>query len=165
MTAALAKPDLTAPLPAEIDERAQAFHKLEEELISAKKTAKEAQEKISAKEIELIELVRSFGDPYEKKSKILHGILWEMMATFSQYRTLDGNAVERFRQALIEAKQSRILKKIFSRDVRWTLEASGLDEVVKSGKLSPELALLLLQCTVTQDKKPSLDVRLKKKTA
>jgi hypothetical protein len=165
MTAALAKPALTAPLPAEIDERAEAFHKLEEELIAAKKTAKDAQEKVSAKELELIELVRACGSPHHEKSKILHGILWEMMATFAQYRTLDGAAVDRFRNALVEAKQTRILKKIFRQDIRWTIEASGLDEVVKTGKLSAKLMSLLLQCTVTQDKKPSLDVRLKKKTA
>lgn len=165
MTAALAKAEIAAPLPAQVDERAEAFHRLEEELTAARKTAKEAQEKLCAKESELIDLVRNYGGPHATKSKILHGILWEMVATFSQYTTLDGAAVDRFREALITSKQTRLLKKIFSEDVRWTMNAAAASEIVKTQKMSAKLMALLLQCTVTQDRKPSLDVRTKSKTA
>jgi hypothetical protein len=85
-----------------------------------------------------------------------------MVATFSQYTTQDSAAVERFRLALVAAKKTRLLKNIFSADIRWTMK-TGAAEVVKTEKLTPKLMGLLLQCSVTQDKKPSLDVRPKKK--
>ncbi|HZC24697.1 MAG TPA: hypothetical protein VE866_15255 [Candidatus Binatia bacterium] len=162
MTSAAQIEKSKSPLPAEIDDRAKAFHALEEELAAARQEAKVAQELLSAKELELIELVRECGGPHATKSKILHGIVWEMVATFSQYTTTDSAAVERFRQALIDAGQTRLMKKIFKADTRWTLQASSA-EIVKSEKLSSKLMALLLQCSVTQDRKPTLDVRPKKK--
>lgn len=164
MTAALAKPEIKAPLPADVDERAEAFHKLEEKLVKAKAEQKSAQENLTASESELIALVRSFGGPHATKSKILHGIIWEMVATFAQYSTTDNGAIERFRLALVEAGLTRLMKKIFKEESRWTMLSSAA-EIVKNEKLSPRLMALLLQCTVTGDKKPSLDVRMKKKSA
>ncbi len=164
MTAATAKAELTAPLPAEVDERAEIFSELEKKLAEAKAEVKTAQEKLAAKELELIELVRSFGGPHASKSKILHGILWEMVATFSQYTVQDSAAVERFRLALKEARQTRLLKKIFKEDKRYTFDGVAAAGIIKTEKLSAELLTLLLQCAVTKDKAPSLDVRLKKKT-
>jgi hypothetical protein len=169
MTAALAQllaqdPKSTpeAPLPAEVDERAIAFHQLEEDLAAARVELSAAQKLVSEKELELIELVRSCGGPHGQKSKIVHGIVWEMMATFAQYTTQDSAAVERFRQALVKAKKTRLLKKIFSADIRWTMQ-TGAAEIVQTEKLTPKLMALLLMCSTTQDKKPSLDVRAKKK--
>jgi len=161
MTAALAsaKP---SPLPAEIDTRAEEFDRLEKDLAVAREKAKSAQVLVTTKEQELIDLVRESGGPHAQKSKILHGIVWEMIATFSQYTTQDAAAVERFRQALIKAGKTRLMKKIFTADTRYTMQSSAA-EIVKTEKLSPKLMGLLLQCSVTQDKKPSLDVRQKKK--
>ena len=165
MTSAVAQIEkATVPLPAEIDERAETFHQLELDIESANAKIGELRKELAAKELMLIELVRSHGGPHATKSKILHGIVWEMVATFSQYTTQDSAAIERFRQALIAAKQTRLMKKIFKADVRWTMQASAA-EIVKAEKLSPRLMALLLQCSVTQDKKPSLDVRPKKKPA
>lgn len=158
------EPWVDAPMPAEVDEKAEAFHQLELDLEKANFELGSLRKKIAAKELALIELVRSCGGPHATKSKILHGIVWEMVATFSQYTTQDSAAVERFRQALIAEKQTKLLKKIFRADVRWTMQA-GAAEIVKAEKLSPRLMSLLLQCPVTQDKKPSLDVRPKKKPA
>lgn len=162
--AAHVQPKLEAPLPAEIDSRAESFHKLELDLEDARKEMATIQREIAAKEQVLIGLVRDCGGPHATKSKILHGILWEMVATFSQYTTQDSAAVERFRLALIESKQTRLLKTIFKADVRYTMQAGAAD-IVKTEKLSPRLMSILLQCTVTQDRKPSLDVRQKKKPA
>jgi hypothetical protein len=167
MTAALAQIPATkqdAPLPAEIDSRAESFHQLELDLAEARKEMQATQRELAQKELALIELVRACGGPHAQKSKILHGIAWEIVATFSQYTTQDSAAVERFRQALLKAKKTRLLKKIFTQDVRWTM-SSGAAEIVKTEKLSPTLMSLLLQCSVTGDKKPSLDVRPKKKPA
>lgn len=161
MTAALAKPELI--LPADVDERAEQFEKLKESIEKARLEYTCCQRELATKESLLIELVRTNGGPHATKSKILHGIVWEMVATFSQYTAQDATAVERFRQALVDAGLTRLMKKIFQEDTRYTLKASG-DEIVKTGKLTPKLMALLLQCSTTQDKKPSLDVRRKKKT-
>jgi hypothetical protein len=153
-----------APLPAEVDEKAIAFHQLEEDLAAAHVKLSAAQKLLSERERALIELVSSCGGPHALKSKIVHGIVWEMVATFSQYTAQDSAAVERFRLALVAAKKTRLLKKIFSADIRWTMK-TGAAEIVKTEKLTPKLMSLLLQCSVTQDKKPSLDVRPKKRAA
>lgn len=152
-----------APLPAEVDERAEKYHKIEADLATKTAECSKLKKDLAARELELIEIVRSFGGPHCTKSKILHGIVWEMVATFSQYTVLDTAAVERFREALANAGQTRLLKKMFKQDVRWTFDAAATAEIVKTEKLSPRLMAALLQCTVTQDKKPSLDVRPKKK--
>jgi hypothetical protein len=168
MTAAVAqleKPkSATSPLPAEVDERAEAFHDLELEIEKASIHVASLRKEIIAKQEALIELVRTCGGPHAQKSKIMHGIVWEMVATFSQYTTQDAAMVERFREALVASGLTRLMKKIFTADTRWTMQASA-SEIVKNEKLSPRLMALLLQCSVTQDKKPSLDVRPKKKPA
>ena len=164
MTTAIAEIAKGAPLPASVDSQADSFHQLELEIGEAKLKLTGLQKQISAREHELIELIRAFGGPHAQKSKILHGIVWEMIATFSQYIAQDSAAIERFRLELVKSKQTRLLKKIFSSDVRWTMKASAA-EIVKTEKLSLKLMSLLLLCSVTQDKKPSLDVRPKKKPA
>jgi hypothetical protein len=164
MTTAIAGPTPVALLPAQIDASAEKFRELELDLAEAKKKYQEAQKELGDRERELIELVRATGGPHAQKSKILHGIAWELLATFAQYTTQDSAAIERFRVALVKAKKTKLLKKIFSADVRWTMKSSA-SEIVKTEKLSPTLMGLLLQCSVTADKKPSLDVREKKKPA
>lgn len=156
--------DRDCPLPPAVDEIAELYHQFELDLAEAKKKYTEAQQALADRECDLIELVRKFGGPHATKSKILHGIVWEMIATFSQYTMQDSAAIERFRLALVEAKQTRLMKKIFRADTRWTMQ-TGAAEIVKAEKISPRLMALLLQCSVTQDRKPSLDVREKKKPA
>ena len=159
-----AAPITPAPMPAEVDSRAEEFHQLELDLEKANTEIGALRKEIAVKEAALIELVKNCGGPHAQKSKILHGIVWEMVATFSQYTTQDAAAIERLRVELVKAKQTKLLKKLFQADVRWTMKASAA-EIVKTEKLSPKLMALLLQCQVTQDKKPSLDVRPKKKPA
>lgn len=152
----------SAPLPTEVDDQAEIFHELEDKLAESKRELDAARKLVVDRELELIQLVRDFGGQHAQKSKILHGILWEMVVTIGQYTTQDSAAVERFRQELVNAKKTRLLKKFFSQDVRWTMNA-GAAQIAQAEKLSPKLMGLLLLCSVTQDKKPSLDVRLKKK--
>lgn len=161
-TSPVAKP--RAPLPADVDEQAQYFSELEKSIADSQLTLRATQKELAAKELHLIELVRAFGGPHAEKSNILHGIVWEMVATFAQYTTQDAAAVERFRLALKEAKKTRLLKKIFVSEMRWTMRSSAA-EIVKTEKLTPKEMALLLCCSVQKDKKPSLDVRQKKKTA
>lgn len=164
MTAAAAQLAKPAPLPADVDSRAEEVCELELTLSGARARIAVLQKEFSAKQQELIDLVSAHGGPHAQKSKILHGIVWEMLVTFAQYTTQDAAAVERFRLALVKAKKTRLMKKIFRSDVRWTMQSSAA-EIVKTEQLTPTLMSLLLQCSVTQDKKPSLDVRRKKKPA
>lgn len=151
-----------ASLPAAVDTAAEAFHRLELDIEEAKKNFDAAKKLLVDRELALIEMVRQHGGQHAQKSKILHGIVWEMVATFGQYTGPDAAAIERFRQALVESKKTRLLKKFFSQDVRWTMKA-GAAQIAQAEKLPPKLMALLLLCSVTQDKKPSLDVRQKKK--
>lgn len=162
MTAALAQQ--VAPLPLEVDHSAEGFHQLETHLAEAKTKFDEAQKQLADRKEELIAMVREFGGPHREKSKILHGIVWEIMATFGQHTAQDAAAIERFRLALTKAKKTRVLKKLFTKDVRWTMNA-GAAQIAAAEKLSPKLMALLLQCSDTQDKKPTLDVRPKKKAS
>jgi len=164
MTTSAAELTKSAPLPAAVDLSAEHFDQLAKSLEKAQTEVEALRKEVAAQKSELIDLVRTFGGPHAQKSKILHGIVWEMVATFAQYTAQDSAAIERFRLALVASKQTRLLKKIFSSDVRWTMKASAA-EIVKTEKLSPKLMSLLLCCSVTQDKNPSLDVRPKKKAA
>ena len=152
---------------AEIDLKAIEFHELETRLEDAKAESKQklqaAGEPFFKLQKELIEWVRICGGAHHEKSKILHGILWEMMATFGQSTSQDTAAIERLRLALVKAKQARLLKKLFQKDVRWTLKAAA-SSIIKGEKLSAKLMGLVLECSVTVDRTPTLDVR-KKKTA
>lgn len=165
MIEALAKINLEdTPYPNEVDRLSEEFHEIELELSEAKQKLDEARSLVANRETELIELVRRHGGPHAQKSKILHGLVWEIVGTFGQYTVLDSTAVERFRHELVMRKKTRLLKKLFTQDVRWSLNA-GAAQIAQAEKLPPKLLALLLQCSVTQDRKPSLDVRPKKKAA
>jgi hypothetical protein len=159
MSAAAAK--TVAPSAADIDLKAIEYDALEQKLIEAREAVPVAAEPVAKMKAELIELVRACGGPHREKSKILHGILWEMMATFGQGMTQDTAAIERLRLALKKAKQARLLKQLFQQDIRWTFKSSAV-EVVKRQKLSPTLMKLVLSCFVPEDRTPTLDVRPKK---
>lgn len=150
-----------APRPEEVDSRAIEFNDLEKALTVAMANAADAAAPLKALQIILVDWVRHFGSSHAEKSKILHGILWEMMATFGQASTQDAAAVERLRLALVKAKKARLLKKLFIKETRWKFN-SGAMEVIKGEKLSAPQMSLVLQCFDTQDRTPRLDVRLKK---
>jgi hypothetical protein len=157
-----------APTPEEADEFAIEFDRLYQVLSEATAEAKTKVENalvpVTRLKRELIELVRNFGGPHREKSKLLHGIAWELMATFSQSTTQDGVAVERLRLALKKKKQTKLLKKLFTEDKRWTF-SSNAAEILKGEKLTLKIMALVLQCFVTTDRTPTLDVRPKKKAA
>ena len=99
-----------------------------------------------------------FGSAHAEKSRLLHGITHEMVVTFGQSVSVDAAAVERFRLALLESEPSRLLKRIFLQDVRFTL-APEAAVVIKGTKLSNALLSLYSQCQVVKQKAPSLVVR------
>lgn len=148
------------PLPAEIDALSIEYLKLKEKVFEAMLAQRTAQKNLDDKKDELIALVSDAGSVHAEKSKLLHGITHEIMGTFGVSTVIDASAVERFRIALKEAKQTRALKKIFQETVRWTLAPTAA-VIIKGEKLSDPLLALYSQCEVTKEKTPILTVRPK----
>lgn len=155
-----------APKPDAIDEFAVEFDRLDRELTKAQDAVKEAAKPVAVLRSELIGLVRKFGGPHGKSSKLLHGISWEMMGTYGKTTVTDNAAIERFRVALQRRHKTVLLKKLFTQDVRYTFSSKAM-EIIKAEKkpLTPKLMALLLMCFDTDDCAPKLDVRPKKKAA
>lgn len=126
---------MSAPTPAEVDEKAREFNRLKDALDQATEVAKLSCVPLVALKQELIELVRDFGSPHAEKSKLLHGIKQEILITVSSSISIDAAAVERFRLALLESDRSRLLKRIFQQDVRWTMSPEAA-VIIKGAKLS-----------------------------
>src|SRR6266581_4563006 len=99
MTATLAARLDTPPTAVDIDRLAMEFLALESKVDGAYKIA----------------------SAHAEKSKLLHGITHEILATFGVSTSIDAAAVERFAQALRTAKQTKILNRIFEQTTRYTL--------------------------------------------
>jgi hypothetical protein len=84
-----------------------------------------------------------------------------MLVTFGSAVTYDAAAIERFRLALIESNQSRLLKKVFQRDDRWIMAPEAAVIIKGEKPLSDALLAIFSQCEVVKQKAPSLVVREK----
>jgi len=157
----MTQPSLT---PAEIDQHAKEYLKLEEECLKAQKTLIEAKNNLELKEEFLKGVVAQFGGPHAQKAKILYGAEMELMCKYSQYSNIDSAAVETFRDALRKSKQARLLSKVFEKTIRWTLKSEASD-IVRGSKLTTKLQALWAKCIVLKDRNPSLTVRPKEKAA
>ena len=164
----MATPSPAAPTPVAVDELASRHETLEAELEEIEKQAAEEaapkQAELERLEVQLLNLVKAHGSAHAEKSKLLHGIAWEVMATFGSSTSTDNAALERFRLALVKAKQGRLLRRMFEKTVRWLLKPEAA-EVVKGSKLSPGLLALYSQIAVIKPNTPKLIVRPKKTTA
>jgi hypothetical protein len=103
-------------------------------------------------------LVEEFGSVQAKKSKLLHGIQYEIMATFGMSTSIDAAAAERFAIALRDAKQTQLLNRIFDQQIRYTLAADA-SSIIRSVELPKPLLALFSQCQVTRPRTPTLKVR------
>lgn len=170
MTAAVTQPaKLTPPNAEQVDAHAREYKRLEKILDDAKAVLAQVKKKEGADldklHIALIELVCIFGGKHREKSKILHGIEWELMATFGQSSGIDATAVERLRLALKAAKQTRLLKKLFTEEKSWHLAPDAAEVLKAEGKLPDDLAMAALACFTFTPRTPQLEVRPKKKPA
>jgi hypothetical protein len=169
MTAAQAKVEVVpvSPNAEQVDAHAVEYKRLENILDEAKAELAKVKKKEGADldklHVSLIDLVRSFGGKHAEKSKILHGIEWELMATFGQSAGIDSTAVERLRLALKKAKQTRLLKKLFTEEKTYRLAPNASEVLKAEGKLPDELAMLALACFTFTPRTPQLEVRAKKK--
>jgi len=158
------------PTPADVEAVAREYHDLDLEI---EKIAAKAAEDMAPKQTRLDELktwlvgnVREWGSSHAEKSKILHGIEFEAMVTLGQSSSIDAAAVETFRLALVKADKPHLLKQLFQKTIRWTLDANAAGFIRKNSNLlgSSKLMALYAQCTVTKDKAPQLTVREKQKS-
>jgi hypothetical protein len=122
--------------PAKIHEKAAQYYCLKAALDEATGASKLRCLPLAQFEEELVQLVRDFGSAHAEKSRLLHGITSEMMVTFGSSVSIDAAVVERFRLALLEANQSSLLKKVFTKDTRYTMSPEAA-VIIKGEKLRP----------------------------
>ena len=154
----------TAPTAVEVDALALKWEELQAKVLQAEVEYREALKtvtpQIAPMKEDLVGLVREFGSAHAEKSKRLNGVQWFLQATFGTSHTLDGAAVERFRLALVRAKQTRLLKRIFSKTIRWDLSPES-DAIIRGSDLAKPLLALYSQCDVPKAKTPVLKVEKK----
>lgn len=95
----------------------------------------------------------AFGSPYEKKSKLLSGLEYEVMATASSSSSLDQPAIGRFREGCEKMERLSVFEEIFEKVSEYRKRPAA-DEVVRrttGEKLTPTLALLYLKCTIVKN--------------
>ena len=158
MTATLAARLDTPPTAVDIDRLAVQFLDLEDKADQAYKIATALDAPHEKMKDELICLVEDFGSAKAEKSKLLHGIHYEMMATFGSTTSLDAAAVERFAQALRIAKQTKLLSRIFEETTRYTLRPDA-GHIIRTVMLPKAQLALFSMCQVTKPRTPTLKVR------
>jgi hypothetical protein len=151
---------LDRPSPEIVEKLAREYEELEKDYDEAKAKLKVISDKLDEKADYLRGVVRDFGSAHAKKSKILHGLTHEIMVTYSSSVSIDDVAVENFRVALQKAKKVRLLKAIFEKTIRWTMQPQA-SEVIRGSKLTDRLLGLAMKCEVITPKTPSVTVRAK----
>jgi hypothetical protein len=158
MTATLAARLDTPPTAVDIDRLAIQFLDLESKVDDAYKIATELDEPHEKMKGELICLVEEFGSAHAEKSKLLHGLAYEILATFGLTTSIDAAAVERFAAALRIAKQTKLLSRIFEQTTRYTLRPDA-GSIIRSVALPKAQLALFSQCQVSKPRSPILKVR------
>lgn len=150
----------TAPSPTQVDELAKEYRALEDKFLKATLAMQEAMKPLAEKKKELIALVRESGTAHREKSWLLHGIGFEIMGTFSQRVSLDGVAVDKFREAAKAELTKKQFFQIFEMVITYRPLATAA-EFVRTSKLSRKLKALHDACQVIKDNSPTLVVREK----
>lgn len=152
------------PSPAEVDELAREMIELKGKASTIQAQAQKEIEPLNKKLDELkaraVTLLKDFGSAHAEKSRLLHGIAYEIMGTFGTSTTIDAAAVEVFRQALVKAHQARLLKRIFEKTVRWS-PMQGWGETIRGAKLPAKLMALYARCQVSSERTPTVTPREK----
>ncbi len=148
------------PTALEVDELVREYVQLQVKLAKLLAKVASAREPLGPAKDKLVELVREFGSAHAEKSKRLYGVIFCAMVTESTSHSTDAAAVERFRLALKDAGQTRLLEKIFLQDIRW-VPAPGWEAIVKSEQLDEALLALFSQCDVPHNNEPKLAVDLR----
>jgi hypothetical protein len=152
---------LVLPTPAQVDALALSYDKAKEKLLDAVLAAKAAQDELDLLKEPLVDLASKFGSVHGSKSKLLHGLKWEMMLTEGTSTSIDSAAVERMRLHLLNVGQTRLLKRLFESDTRWTLKSTARAEILKPD-IGDDVRANFAACEVTKPSTPKLEVRQKK---
>lgn len=150
----------TPPTAAAIDEIAILYDQKKALVLEATLAQREAAEELEKVKQICITLVSSFGSQHAEKSKLVHGLKWEIMGTFGTSTSMDAAAVERLRLHLQESKQTRLLKRLFESTTRWLLKSTARAEILKPG-VGDDVRAIFAVCAVTKDSSPKIDARLK----
>ena len=146
------------PTPEKIDELAREYLEIE-------KQREESGAALAAKAEELAPLVERFGTAHAKKSKLLVGLLYEMMTTTSSTTSVDAAGIEKLQIALKRADMAPLFKKLFRKVTRWEIAPTA--DVVLRGDLPKgapkDLRSLFTQAVRIETKPARLsDVRARK---
>jgi len=154
------------PTAAEIEEVAsemiQLKGEIELEAAAAKKIIDPKLQRLDQLKTKAKTWLEQFGSAHAEKSRLLHGIALEIMGTFGTSTSIDAGAVETLRLALVKAKKTRVLKKLFKCVERWELVANWT-EVLRSVKLSDRFTALAVKCQVTTPRTPTITPREREK--
>lgn len=144
----------TPPTPEQIDARAATYNALDEVKSSAAKNVKDEKDS-------LVELCRTFGVSPEaaEKSLRLEGNAWMITASFGQTIKLNALKLAKFQGALLAANKSKLLKRIFTPTIEYTVAPTAA-ETLKS--LPKSLKTMFKACFDSEPKAPSLKVEKKK---
>jgi hypothetical protein len=151
---------LKAPTAAEVDKLAKDYVDLKAKVLESVLATRAANEKLDPVERDLVELVRKFGSVHAEKSKLLHGLHWEIMGTFGTSTSTDAAAVEHLREHLVKTENTRLLKRLFDKTVRWALRSTARAEILKAD-VPCEVRALFAACEVTKDRSPLITAREK----
>jgi hypothetical protein len=153
-----------APCPLRVDELAQQYLALKDRHLQATLEVRALQQELDAQGELLKATIAQHGSAHAEKSKLLHGVGFEMMLTCGQQISTDFAAVEKFREAASANLKPRQFARIFEKVVSYRLLASAA-EFVRTGELSTRLKALYAACQVIKERAPQLTVRAKPSAA
>src|ERR1700757_1352483 len=149
------------PTAVDIDRLAMEFLALEEKTDQAYAIAlavDEPHEKMKERLVDLVEEFGSFdhGKSKLEKSKLLHGLTHELVATFGVSTSINTAAVDRFADVLRGSNQTKLLDLIFVQTTRYHLRPDAGPVI---HMLPRALAALYAACHVSTARPPLLEVR------
>lgn len=155
------------PTPAEIDEAAKEYCKLDQEIanLRAETSTKIAplMERQKPLEEKLKAWADQFGGAHATKSKLLTGLAYEVMTTVSSSTSLDQAAAGVFLDACKKAGVSRIFSRLFETLTMYRSRPEA-DQVARK-ELPTRLAVAFMRCFITKTNAPRMEVRLRKAAA
>jgi hypothetical protein len=153
------------PTPAEIDAKAKEYCDLETQIeqisADAAKKMKPLRDRLTPLGTQLRQWGADFGGAHAKKSKLLTGLVYEVMTTAGSSTSLDQAAAVLFSQACKKVGQTRIFKDLFETLTVYRSRPDA-DQVART-KLTSGLALAFARCFVTKSFETRLEVRPRKK--
>jgi hypothetical protein len=155
-----AKALIALPTPAEVDKLAISYDKAKAKVLDATLAVAAATTELKPIQERCVDLVSKFGSAHAEKSKLLHGVKWEIMGTFGASTSIDAAAVEKLRLELVKADNGRLIKRLFDKTIRWALRSTARAEILKDD-VPKNVRALFAACEVTKDRTPSIQAREK----